>query len=185
MPRRFSVPSYRLHKPSGQARVIIHREHIYLGKFGSAESRGKYSRLIAELTAEGGSGKFVVPRCADEPSNSVNAIMLAYWQFANAHYVKNGEPTHELENIRTALRPLRRLYGSTPAKDFGPKRLKALRQHLIETGLCRGVVSNNGADVHRFHHRGPAAAQLCDDDTMGDSFAFGPWSDMVHRHFLR
>jgi len=32
------VPNYRLHKPSGQARVIINGQHVYLGEFGSAES---------------------------------------------------------------------------------------------------------------------------------------------------
>ncbi len=37
------VPSYRLHKPSGQARVIINDEHIYLGRYGSDESREKYA----------------------------------------------------------------------------------------------------------------------------------------------
>ena len=42
------VPSYRLHKPSGQARVIIDGEHIYLGPYGSPESHEKYARLIAE-----------------------------------------------------------------------------------------------------------------------------------------
>ena len=37
---------YSLHKPSGQARVIIDGKHHYLGKFGSAESRNKYAKLI-------------------------------------------------------------------------------------------------------------------------------------------
>jgi len=56
MPRRNGhVPSYRLHKPSGQARVIINGEHIYLGQYGSAESREKYARLIAEMPANGDS----------------------------------------------------------------------------------------------------------------------------------
>jgi len=32
------VPAYRLHKPSGQARVIINRKHHYLGNYGSPES---------------------------------------------------------------------------------------------------------------------------------------------------
>ena len=36
MPRK-SVPSYRLHKPSGQARTIIDGRHIYLGKFNSPD----------------------------------------------------------------------------------------------------------------------------------------------------
>jgi hypothetical protein len=41
-------PSYRLHKPSGQARVIIDRKHIYLGRFDSPESHAKYHRLVGE-----------------------------------------------------------------------------------------------------------------------------------------
>jgi len=49
MPRK-SVPSYRLHKPSGQARTIIDGRHIYLGKFNSPESRRKYVRLLAEMS---------------------------------------------------------------------------------------------------------------------------------------
>ena len=39
MPRQ-SVPSYRLHKPSGQARTIILGRHIYLGKYNLPESTG-------------------------------------------------------------------------------------------------------------------------------------------------
>lgn len=49
MPRQ-SVPSYRLHKPSGQARTIILGSHIYLGKYNAPESREKYARLLAELS---------------------------------------------------------------------------------------------------------------------------------------
>ena len=49
MPRR-SVPSYRLHKPSDQARTIVRGKHIYLGKYNSPESRRKYARLLAEMS---------------------------------------------------------------------------------------------------------------------------------------
>ena len=50
MPRRKRrVPAYRLHRPSGQARVIINREHIYLGKYDTPESHEKYHRLVAEM----------------------------------------------------------------------------------------------------------------------------------------
>ena len=46
MPRK-PVPSYRLHKASGQARTIINGRHIYLGKYGSPESRQRYALLFA------------------------------------------------------------------------------------------------------------------------------------------
>ena len=42
------TPSYRLHKPSGQARVIIDGKHIYLGRFDTPESYEKYFRLMTE-----------------------------------------------------------------------------------------------------------------------------------------
>jgi hypothetical protein len=52
MPRRNGhIPAYRPRKPSGQARVIINHGRIYLGKFGSVQSRAKYARLIAEPAA--------------------------------------------------------------------------------------------------------------------------------------
>jgi hypothetical protein len=54
MPRSPSVPSYRLHRPSGQAVVTIRtasgeRRDVYLGAYNSPESRAEYGRIIAEL----------------------------------------------------------------------------------------------------------------------------------------
>ena len=43
----------------------------------------------------------------------------------------DGTPTSEVDNLRQALRPLRKLYEETPAADFGPKSLKAVRGEMI------------------------------------------------------
>ena len=48
-----------------------------------------------------------------------------------------------------ALRPLRQLYGRTPANEFGPKKLKAVRQHMVESGLSRGVVNTRIGRIKR------------------------------------
>jgi hypothetical protein len=53
MPRRHSVPSYRLHKQSGQAIVTLTdglggRRDVLLGKYGTPESRAEYARVLAE-----------------------------------------------------------------------------------------------------------------------------------------
>ena len=48
-----------------------------------------------------------------------------------------------------ALKPLRQLYGSTPAAEFGPKKLKAVRQKMIENGLCRRVINNRVGRIKR------------------------------------
>ena len=46
--RRRRIPSYRLHKSSGQAVVRIDGDDRYLGKHGSKASHDCYDRLIAE-----------------------------------------------------------------------------------------------------------------------------------------
>jgi integrase len=143
------VPAYRLHKPSGQARVIIDHEHIYLGKFGSPESREKYARLIAEQASP---TRHASDRTKNDDSVapvSIDEVILAYWQFAKSYYVRNGEPTKVLEGMRHAIRPLRALYGSTPAADFGPKKLKAVRQHMIKQGISRPVINHRIGRIKR------------------------------------
>ena len=150
MPRNNGhVPAYRLHKPSGQARVIIDREHIYLGKFGSAESREQYARLIAELSSNGTVRRPTPSAATDASSLSINDLVLAYWRFAKSHYVKDGKPTPTRDSIRVALRPVRQLFGSTAAAEFGPKRLKVIRQHLIDAGLSRGVINKRIGQIKR------------------------------------
>jgi len=73
-PRR--IPSYRLHKPSGRARVIIDRRHIYLGNYGSPESWEKYNRLIAERL-NGGSGSTPRPTGQNHAPSSYRATLLS------------------------------------------------------------------------------------------------------------
>jgi len=143
------VPSYRLHKPSGQARVIVNHEHIYLGKYGSAESREKYARLIAELASADGQAGQTTSAPATMSPISVNEMLLAYWRFAKTLYQKDGQPTKELACMREALRPVRDLYGSTPAQEFGPKALKAVRRHMVDQTLSRGVVNHRLSRIKR------------------------------------
>jgi hypothetical protein len=47
------TPSYRLHKPTGQAVVTLNGRDIYLGRFGSPESRAEYDRTIVEWISNG------------------------------------------------------------------------------------------------------------------------------------
>ena len=51
--RSLRTPSYRLHKPTGQAVVTLDGRDFYLGKHGTPASRAEYDRLIAEWLANG------------------------------------------------------------------------------------------------------------------------------------
>jgi integrase len=141
------LPSYRLHKPTGQAAVSIGGRDVYLGKHESPESRAEYDRIIAEWLATG--RRPMVADSASAADLSVNEMHLAYLHHADSYYVKNGKPTTEPVNIRLALRPLRQLYGHTLAREFGPLRLKTVRQAFIDSGLCRSEVNKRVRRVLR------------------------------------
>ena len=51
--------------------------------------------------------------------------------------------------MKEALHPLRHLYGATSAREFGPKSLKAVRQHMIYQGISRGVVNHRVGRIKR------------------------------------
>lgn len=67
-----------------------------------------------------------------------DCIVLAY-RHVEEYDVRDGKPACEPNTIRQALRFLRRLYGTTPAKDFSPKCLKAVRQAMIDHVITRKV----------------------------------------------
>ena len=153
--RSLRTPTYRLHKPTGQAVVTLNGRDLYLGKHGTLESRSEYDRLLAEWLGSGRrsqskpSQRTIDGESESESEYSVNELLVAYLEWADGYYMKNGKPTTEPVNIRLALRPLRKLYGHTPARGFGPKRLKTVRDAMIESGLCRGEVNKRVRHVVR------------------------------------
>jgi len=164
MPKQsFHTPSYRLHKPSGQARVIIRGEHIYLGKYGSPEGREKYHRLVAEWLVSArtpSSSACTTPTAAAEVT--INELILAFWHHVEQRYVKNGTPTSEQNSFRTALRPVRQLYGRELAANFGPLALVASRQKLIEAGICRRRINQHVTRIRQMFKWGVAREMVAE-----------------------
>jgi integrase len=128
-------PSYRLHRPSGQAVVTLSGRDFYLGRFGSVESHERYGRLIREWKANHRLG------AVDPADLTIVELLARYMQHAAGYYVKNGRPTSEIVCLESSFRPLRRLYGSSLAREFGPLCLTAVRAEFIEAGCCRSVVN--------------------------------------------
>jgi integrase len=143
------LPSFRLHKPSGCAVVTLGGKDHYLGPWNSPEARDAYDRLIAEWLASGrGRPKQVEAPTPAAPT--VAEVLLAYWRHAEKHYrTPDGAPSRELDNVRDALKPLRRLYGPTLARDFGPLCLRGLRDELIRSGLARTTINARVGRIRR------------------------------------
>jgi integrase len=122
------IPKYCHHRGSGQACVTLDGQTIYLGAFGSAASREKYDRTVGEWIAAGRR----LP--ADPQAVTIAEVVVAFRQFAKTYY---GPGSKAAVNIDEALRPVLKLYGRTAAVEFGPLRLKAVREAMIADGRVR------------------------------------------------
>ncbi len=132
MRRRQIIPGYRKHKASGQAVVTLSGVDHYLGIHGTQASKNEYDRVTAEWLARGRT----LPRDPDSSPLTVRELVLAYFKHAEARYKgPDGKPTREVEHVRRSLKPVRVLYGTTPAKDFGPDQFEAVRGAMVREGL--------------------------------------------------
>jgi len=131
------TPSYRLHKPTGQAVVTLGGRDIYLGPHGSETSKKAYDRVIGEWLANG-------RRTIRHDAITVAELIARYLDHVDGAYT-SAEPA----NIRLAIRAVREVYGATPAVDFGPLALKAIRQRMIDSNLCRNEVNRRTRKIVR------------------------------------
>jgi integrase len=128
------VPPYCRQRETSRpdrAFVRIDGKKIFLGRHGSPKSKAKYAEVIAN-PAEGHSS--LVPLTA----STIPELILSYLKFASSYYCKpDGSLAREYEHVFEALKYLRRQDDETVACEFGPKRLKLIRQIMIDKGLSR------------------------------------------------
>lgn len=134
-----AVPKYRKHRASGQAVVTIAGRDHYLGPYGTKASRIEYDRIITEWLVNGRQ-----PVVTDQADLTITELLSRFWKYAKTYYRKpDGSPSSELHNLKLAYRPLRRLYGPTPAADFAPLALQAVRKAMIEEGTVRTSINKH------------------------------------------
>jgi hypothetical protein len=110
---RASVPTYRIHKPTGQAVVTVRtadgaRRDVYLGKSDSPESRTEYARVVAELAAS--PSATAAPTCC-LITTSPNEVVKAFHDRMPAiltpeDYAKWFDHDAELVEVQGPLKPL-------------------------------------------------------------------------------
>lgn len=150
---RSAVPSYRLHRASGQAVCTIDGKDVYLGRHGSEESRKRYGDILAKAAAH----LPIEPQRGNSlpiPTGpTIDELSVKFIEFADGHYLKNGRPTSEIDIIKAAIAPLHQFWGDVPASGFGPKLLKAYRDKLVARGITRNTINALVGRVRRiFRH---------------------------------
>jgi len=101
-------PKYRRQKGKHEDRAFVELsgQRIYLGQYGSPESREKYHRQLAEWNASGRE----LPTSPEEAT--VVELIARFVEYAEVHYRReDGSLTGTAENYRPALKLLRKHYG--------------------------------------------------------------------------
>jgi integrase len=134
--RTSKPPSLRLKKGRGVVTltdpISKERKEFWLGPHGEPETLEAYHRLLAEWESNHRrlfrlSVRSTVREGHPEAPLSVTALVLRYWQWATKTYTAS-----EVHTIRQALRVLRASYGDTPADEFGPNRLRVVRDAMVK-----------------------------------------------------
>ncbi len=137
-PKSGEVPKYRKHKASGQAVVKLNGRMFYLGPHGTETSKREYDRLVAEWLANGRT----LPADERDEELTVGEVALAYLQFAKQEYRRGDGLSGEFDEVRLAIRAMNELYAELFASDFGPLRLRVVRDRMIESGtLSRNTIN--------------------------------------------
>ena len=88
------IPSYRLHKPTNQAIVVLSKKTYDLGRFGTTESKAEYNRILVEWLSGNAITK---PAAATKASASVDLtiteLAMRFWRHVEEFYVKDGKQT--------------------------------------------------------------------------------------------
>ena len=149
------LPTYRHHKPSGQARVRWQGREIYLGKFDSPESRQRYAELLTQVVTgvtldDIQTASRSLKKSPTEGSGlSINELCLLFLKHAERHYRKDGKLTSEYGLFKMAIEPLVELFGMTPVEEFGPLRLKAVREAMVANRWKRPTVNAEIGRIRR------------------------------------
>jgi len=127
MARRAQFPPPITRHKSGQARIRVAGEDIYLGVYGSEEAQAAYARVVTQLQHAGGASGQPATLLQALERATVGRVVASFLDHAQLEYDPRGR---EYEQFRQSVRPLVRLYGPTPAEQFDVDCLEAVRNAM-------------------------------------------------------
>jgi hypothetical protein len=128
-------------------RSCLHGRDLYLGRYGSRESKERYERTVSLWLMN----HRQLPPVASVAGRTVGEVPDAFARHSERHYVHpNGTPTGEHENLLMAIGPLRALYASISAEGFDPQSLAVVRQRMVDLGWCRPMINRNVGRIRRW-----------------------------------
>jgi len=147
-----------------------------LGVHGTPEAESNYLRAKAHFLLTGelpedllkpkrARKKGVVPPAPVLGQVTIEDLLLAFYKYAEAYYVKGGKQTSEVHCLKSATKLLRKMYGGMPVDDFGPLALQAVRAGMIEEKWARGTINKNVSRIRSVFRWG-VANEMVRPDTL-------------------
>lgn len=129
---------------SDRAYVVINGKRRKLGVWGSQEAEQRYRELIAQPDEQS------APRLPEPPppaeTVTVAEIMVPFMRHVLKTYAKNKA---EIAHYRGSMRVVMADCGELAATMFGPKRLRRVREAMVELGWSRRYVNGQIGRVKR------------------------------------
>jgi len=136
-PQGIRVPKYCRQREKGRpdrSYVKIDGKKRYLGNFGTSGSLAKYAKMIASVQQPDANLLDQIPSSGHQVS--ISELLASYLEWAQGYY----DPP-EYQNFIAVARLLREHAGTISASDFGPRRLKQLREAMIERKWVRRSIN--------------------------------------------
>lgn len=153
LPRKPRFPKFCVRSSDGQAYIKVNGRKHYLGKHDSEKAQRRYS-AICQRIASGISDLALAVQLGDDAT--VSLLVRDYLKHAKDYYSGSSEYLCMVQ----ALTPLVEMYGDSPADQFGPRDLAAIRSRFAESRV-RTSANHNLSRVKKFW-RWCCENELCD-----------------------
>lgn len=133
--RRKRCPGHR-----DQAYVTLSGRRVMLGPWNSREAKQRYAVEIAQWLAR---GRTAAPVITDA---LMSECVAAYARYC-ADYFRDSQRSYE--RVLFSVAPVKDMYGRLPASEFGPVHLRAIRETMINAGLCVSTINTRIGTIKR------------------------------------
>ena len=150
MAKKQKIPSYCLHKPTGQAYSRVRGRFVYHGEYGSEKSRDNYDRFVCDFLANG--RKLPGQEKLSPQDATINNVCLGFLK----HVENYGYSAKEIHAFKMAVKRFRTVFGRCLAKNFGPLNLQSFQQLLLEQNCSRKYINKTCERIKRVFKWGTA-----------------------------
>ena len=142
------------HHPSGKGYAWRKGKQIYFpGDFGSPESVMAYRRFLSEIAGE---------KPLPDKSEYTVAELFEAWFKEHEATCPNKKYSHYLQCCKSVIS---RCYASTLAADFGPRKLRDVRDGMVESGWAMSTINQRVGRIKKVFKWG-VSSELVPPDVM-------------------